>query len=465
MHRIRRNLDRVVVEGGGQDLEGEAGRDPVHALVDAGRVLVFLQAAGARIDLAQALAVIDPHLRVEVGVLVRPQARQDREPGQHLQRGRRAGSACQFRAADQLLVDLLLLRDPQAVGHLDHVDAVDERLVVLVGAEGLPFRFVGVGQDDARERDGADILRADIVALLRGREQGVEHLDRRLEHLDEFEDALVRPVEAAGIAVGIGIVLGERLELADVDLADEGRDVLVVLVARLRLGDADLPHAGRVDLDHPELGNVALELVEPLDRPGAEQIGQAPPGNAVALLQHRTHLLRIEQPERALEDRADLVAGLQHIDGVDLHQRLQTLGQGGLAAADRTEQVEDLLALLQALRSVAEEADDHLDRLFHAVEFGEGRIDPDRAVHEDAAEPRILRGIDELRLADGRQDALRSACIHHGIGAAPFQVFRQGHLRLAAGFIGLQETREQVVGMKHGATEIQSLSETTIVHR
>ena len=68
-------------------------------------------------------------------------------------------------------------------------------------------------------------------------------------------------------------------------------------------------------------------------------------------------------------------------------------------------------------------------------------------------------------LADSRQDALWSACIHHGIGAAPFQVVRQGHLRLAAGLIGLQETREQVVGMKHGATEIQSLSETTIVHR
>ncbi|MDF2688034.1 MAG: hypothetical protein K0Q80_999 [Microvirga sp.] len=322
-----------------------------------------------------------------------------------------------------------------------------------------------MSENDARERDGADILRADIVALLRSRQQGVEHLDGRLEHLNELEDALVRPVEAAGIAVGVGIVLGERLKLADVDLADQRRDVLVVLVARLRLGDTDLPHAGRVDLDHPELGNIAFELVQPLDRPRTEQIGQAPPGDAVALLQGGSHLLRIEQCERALENRADLVAGFQNVNGVNLHQRFQTLGQGGFAAADGTEQVEDLLALLKALGCVAEEADDHLDRLFHAVEFGEGWIDPDGAVHEDAAKPRVLRGIDELRLADGRQDALRGACIHHGIGAAPFQVVRQGHLRLAAGFIGFQETREQVVGMKHGATDIQSLSETTIVHR
>ena len=48
-------------------------------------------------------------------------------------------------------------------------------------------------------------------------------------------------------------------------------------------------------------------------------------------------------------------------------------------------------------------------------------------------------------------------------GLEALYFIRQGHLRLAAGFIGLQETREQVVGMKHGATEIQSLSETTIV--
>ena len=86
----------------------------------------------------------------------------------------------------------------------------------------------------------ADILGADIVAFLRRGEQRMQHLDRRLEHLDEFEHALVGAVEAAGIGVGVGIVLREKLQLADVDLADERGDVLVVLVAGLRLGNRDL---------------------------------------------------------------------------------------------------------------------------------------------------------------------------------------------------------------------------------
>jgi len=69
----------------------------------------------------------------------------------------------------------------------------------------------------------------------------MQHLDRRLEHLDEFEDALIGAIETPGIAVGVGIVLRVGLELADVDLADQRRDILVVLVARLGFRDRDLP--------------------------------------------------------------------------------------------------------------------------------------------------------------------------------------------------------------------------------
>ena len=156
-------------------------------------------------------------------------------------------------------------------------------------------------------------------------------------------------------------------------------------------------------LDDPEPGDVAAEFVEPLDAPRAHQAGEAAARDAVAVLEHRAHLFGVEQPERALEHRADLVAGLEHVDRVDLHERLQALGQRGLAAADRPEQVEDLLALLEALRGVAEEGDDALDRLFHAVEIGERRVDPDGPVHEDAAEPGVLGGVDELRLADRGQ--------------------------------------------------------------
>ena len=344
---------------------------------------------------------------------------------------------------------LLLLGHPQAVGHLDDVDAVDEGFVVLVGLEGLPLGLVRVGQDHARERDRADVLGADIVALLRRGEQGVQHLDRRLEHLDEFEDALVRPVEAARVGVGVGIVLRERLELADVDLADERGDVLVVLVAGLGLGDADLAQARGPDLDDLELRDVAAELVEALQGPGAHQAGEAAPRDAVALLELGAHRLGIEQAERALEDRADLVAGLQHVDRVGLHQRLEALGEGGLAAADGAEQVEDLLALLEPLRRVAEERDDALDRLLHAVEFGEGGVDPDRPVHEDAAEARILRRVHEFRLADRLEDALGGGGVHQRIVAAGLEIFGEAHLRIATRLVATGEALEQVVRRRH----------------
>ncbi len=78
-----------------------------------------------------------------------------------------------------------------------------------------------------------------------------------------------------------------------------------------------------------------------------------------------------------------------------------------LAAADRSQQIEDLLALLEALRGRAEVADDALDRLFQAVEVLEGGIDLHRAVHEDTAESRVLGGVDLVRLADGDDHALR----------------------------------------------------------
>jgi hypothetical protein len=96
----------------------------------------------------------------------------------------------------------------------------------------------------------------------------MEHLDRGLEHLDEFQKPLRRAVEAAGIAVGVWIMLREVLKLADVDLADQSRDVLIVLVARLGLGDADLAKPRRIDSDNGKSGDVAVEGVQALGRPG-----------------------------------------------------------------------------------------------------------------------------------------------------------------------------------------------------
>ena len=45
---------------------------PVHALVDPGGVAVFLDRFCPRIGVLQAFAVIDPHFRMQIRVLMRP---------------------------------------------------------------------------------------------------------------------------------------------------------------------------------------------------------------------------------------------------------------------------------------------------------------------------------------------------------------------------------------------------------
>jgi hypothetical protein len=101
------------------------------------------------IGVLQALAVIDPHLRIEIRVLVRLQPRQHAEARQDVEVDGRARRVRQLAVLQQLLVDLALLGGAQAVRHLDDRDAVDERLVVLVVLEALPFGLVRVREDDA----------------------------------------------------------------------------------------------------------------------------------------------------------------------------------------------------------------------------------------------------------------------------------------------------------------------------
>ena len=150
------------------------------------------------------------------------------------------GRLAQLASLEKLGVDHRLLGDPQAVGHLDDANTVEERLIIPVVLELLPLGLVGVGEHDALERQRAEVLRAGVVALLGRGQQRVQHLDRRLEHFDEFQQALGRAIEPARVAVGVGVVLGEMLKLADVDLAHERGDVLIVLVARFGFRHADL---------------------------------------------------------------------------------------------------------------------------------------------------------------------------------------------------------------------------------
>ena len=80
----------------------------------------------------------------------------------------------------------------------------------------------------------------------------------------------------------------------------------------------------------------------------------------------------------------------------------------------------------QALGRVAEESHDPLNRFFHAVEFGEGRIDADGAVHEDPAEPLVVARVDDLGLADGGEHALGRTRIAERILGAFAQILVEG---------------------------------------
>ena len=361
---------------------------------------------------------------------MRCQARCDREAAEILQDFGRTGAVGQLAFTQQLFIDQPLLGDAQAIGYLDDEDAVEEGLVVLVVLELQPFGLIRMGKHDALIGKRAEILRSVVAALLRGGQQRVQNLDRRLEHLDEFEKALRRAVEAAAIGIGIGIGLTEVFELSDIDLADQRRNVLIVLVARLGLGDGDLAQPRRHDFDDAELRDVAADFVEPLGCPGRDETGQTPPGDAVFFLQKIAHAFATEEAERRFEDRADLAIDGEHVDRLFLHQLLQPFGKRRLAAAHRPKEVEDLLALFEALRGVAEITHDALDRILHAEEIGKGRIELDRAVGEDAPKALVRAGVDQLRLPDRRYHALRRRRIHARIVAAPEEIFLQAQ-RLA----------------------------------
>jgi hypothetical protein len=103
-------------------------------------------------------------------------------------------------------------------------------------------------------------------------------------------------------------------------------DVLVVLVARLGLADAHLLEDAGVALDHLELADVAAELLQPLDGPGAEDAVEVAARDAVFLLEDGAVLGRVEQAQRRLVHRR----ALDGVEGHLLHQLLQPLGDAEL---------------------------------------------------------------------------------------------------------------------------------------
>ena len=273
----------------------------------------------------------------------------------------------------------------------------------------------------------------------------MQHLDRRFEHFDEFKQPLRGPVEPARIRISVGIVLAVELELADIDLADQRGNILVVVIARLGLGDADLAQLRGEQFDDAELRNVAAEFIQPFYRPRAHIPRQPPGGNGIRFLQVGTHARWIKQPQRALKHRAQIVAGLEHINRALLHQLLEPFGERGFPPAHGSQEIEDLLAFFQALCRRPEIPDDALDGFFQPVEVLERRVNLERPVHENPAEPCIARGIDIGRLTDGVEHPLGGGRVVHGVRPATFEELFQAQLGLLVPVVGPREKVENLI--------------------
>src|SRR5260221_11313081 len=98
---------------------------------------------------------------------------------------------------------------------------------------------------------------------------------------------------------------------------------------------------------------------------------------------------------------------------------------------------------------MAEIAHNPLDRLLNAVEIGEGWIDADRAVHEDATHPRVAAGVDDLRLADRGKHPFGGAGVSHWLTSATPQIVFKRHLSLFVTIIELRKKTEQIILRNH----------------
>src|SRR5690606_9080688 len=286
---------------------------------------------------------------------------------QHFQGVGRTRCLRQRTVEQQLVVNLDFFGDTDAVGHLHDVNTIEKGFIVFVVAEGLPFRLVRMGEYRAFEGNRAHTLGAVVVTLLSGSQQRVQHLDGRLEHLDEFHDALVGATQAAGKCISIGIALRKFLKLADIDFTHQCRNILVVFVTGFGLADGDLIESRRIQLDYAEAADVALVFVQPFYSPRRHDSLDVAARNAVVLFEDLAVFFGIEQPQWRLEYGGVFEA----INGLLLDQRFEAFGQRRFAATYGAEQVQNLFLFFQTLSRMTEVRDDLLDRFLHAVEFVE----------------------------------------------------------------------------------------------
>ena len=96
------------------------------------------------------------------------------------------------------------------------------------------------------------------------------------------------------------------------------------------------------------------------------------------------------------------------------------------------------------LRSVLEEAHHTLDRVFHAEESGQGGIELDRPVKEDAPEARVPSSVDNDRIAYGGDHSLGCARRHARIVSAAVEKFGKAHRLAPLARVGHREDAENL---------------------
>ncbi len=110
---------------------------------------------------------------------------------------------------------------------------------------------------------------------------------------------------------------------------------------------------------------------------------------------------------------------------------------------------------------MAEEAHDPLDRFLQSVEVFESRIYFDCSVEEDTTEARILRRVDEGRLADRHHHPFGRTGVQHRIVAAGFEILPQRHLMLLLAIVALRVDAENLICGGHACSRSRDL--TTLV--
>src|SRR6266478_1128461 len=371
----------VVGERVVERLHDEACRDAAHALalgVLAQLLDVDLLGLALLDDL---LAVVELELGDQVALRVGLEAREDGEHGGDLERVW-GDVRPEIREANDLLVDLDLLGQTEVVGDLHDDDAVEDRLVGVVGLELLPLGLVGVGEDHGVDVDQAVSARRRDHLLLRGGDHGVQVLGLVLEDLDELAHAAVADVDRAVEVEHARVALRVHVELRDVLAADQHRGVLVVRVD----GRAD---ADPVPLREEARGDRHLLVAAAVLFLQAEAAHRA----EVALDVHAEHLLEL-LPQMARNEVEGLLghgAVLDRVEGLGgLEAPLEALDQRALPRADRAHQVEDLAALLALERGGGEGAHDLRHRLLDPEELvAEEVVDLERLVLVEPLDARV----------------------------------------------------------------------------